>query len=246
MYKVGICDGNIASCSEIERHLLQYSEQEAVRIETEVFLSGQDLCRALEKEKMMFQLLFLDIELRDMDGISVGSFLREKMQNDVTQIVFISGSRDYAMQLFKIRPLDFLIKPLDYQEVYRIMKVYQRLFPETGLFFEYRKGRCSYQVAQSQIICVKCSGKKICLITSCGELEFYGKMADVISRLDSMKFWIIHKSFIINTDYVFQFGRDEITMVNGESLPVSKAYKKEITDKLLKRQAAQKWGKNKF
>lgn len=238
MYRIGICDDSIAVGAEIEKYLLEYARMENFEdIEIEVFLSGKDLCRAIENEHGVFHLIFLDIELGDMDGISVGNILREEMENEVTQIVFISYTQEYAMQLFKIRPMDFLIKPITYNKIYDVMQIYRILFPNRKMFYEYKKGKSSYQIAQNEIICVKCEGKKIHLVTSKEEIEFYGKMADVSKQLNPVKFWTIHKSFIINVDYVFSFGKDEIKMVSGDSLPVSKAYKKEVTEKILRQKS---------
>lgn len=59
-----------------------------------------------------------------------------------------------------------------------------------------------------------------------------------------MKFWTIHKSFIINVHYVFSFGKDEIKMVNGDNLPVSKSYKKEVMEKILKQKTVKKLKEN--
>lgn len=235
MYRIGICDDNVTVCAEIEKYLLEYASTENFEdIEIEVFLSGKDLCRVIRNDSNVFQLIFLDIELGDMDGISVGNILREEMKNEVTQVVFISYTQEYAMQLFKIRPMDFLIKPITYNKIYDIMQIYRTLFTEKKMFLEYRKGRNSYQIAQNEIICIKCEGKKIRIVTNKEEVEFYGKMADVSKQLDPAKFWTIHKSFIINVDYVFSFGKDEIKMVSGDSLPVSKSYKKDITNKILR------------
>lgn len=74
---------------------------------------------------------------------------------------------------------------------------------------------------------------------------FYGKMADVSKQLDSVKFWTIHKSFIINVDFVFSFGRDEIRMMNGDKLPVSKTYKKEVANQILRLQFMKRERENK-
>lgn len=239
MYRIGICDDSIAVCSEIEKYLLEYAKAENLEgIETEVFLHGKELCNALENENNEFQIIFLDIELGDTDGISVGNILREKMKNEATQVIFISYTQEYAMQLFKIRPLDFLVKPITYEKIHEVMHIYRKLFPDKKLFYEYKKGKNTYQLAQDKIIYIKCEGKKIRLITSQEEFDFYGKMADVTKQLDPMKFWTIHKSFIINIDYVFSFGKDEIKMVNGDNLPISKTYKKEIVDKILKQISA--------
>ena len=243
MYRIGICDDSTAVCAEIEKNLLEYARKENLgEIEIEVFLSGADLCRAIEDNSNIFHIIFLDIELGDMDGISVGNILREKVRNEATQVVFISYTQEYAMQLFKIRPMDFLIKPITYNKIYDVMQIFRILFPDKKMFFEYKKGKKSFQIAQSEIISIKCEGKKIRLVTSEEEIEFYGKMADAGKQLNPMKFWTIHKSFIVNVDYVFSFGRDEIRMVNGDILPVSKAYKKEVTDKILKLRSMKREG----
>lgn len=246
MYKIGICDDNIAVGAEIEKYLLECASTENFEdIEIEVFLSGEDLCRAIRNNSNIFHLLFLDIELGDLDGISVGNILRKEMKNEITQVIFISYTQEYAMQLFKVRPMDFLIKPITYNKIYDIMQIYRNLFSEKKMFFEYKKGRNSYQIAQSEIICIKCEGKKICLVTNREEIMFYGKMADVSKQLDSVKFWTIHKSFIINVDFVFSFGRDEIRMMNGDKLPVSKTYKKEVANQILRLQSMKRERENK-
>ncbi|MBD5546342.1 MAG: response regulator transcription factor [Lachnospiraceae bacterium] len=238
MYRIGICDDDVTVCSEIENHLQEYAGRENIKIETDVFLSGTELCRAIEEEKILFHLLFLDIELGDSSGVSVGNMLREKLYNETTQIVFISYSREYAMQLFKIRPMDFLLKPIQYEKIHAAMQLYRKLYSGNKFFFEYKKGKRNFQIAQEEIICVKCEGKKIHLVTTKEEIDFYGKMADAGRQLEAVKFWSIHKSFIINIDYVYSFGKDEIHMVNGDVLPISKAHRKEIMMKVLERK---KW-----
>lgn len=233
--RIGICDDDEVVCREIEKHLRTYAGAQGIEVEITLFKSGGELCIALEEEKALFHLLFLDIELGDMDGVNVGKKLRDNLKNEVTQIAFISYTQKYAMKLFEIRPLDFLIKPITYEKIHRILKVYRRLFPEYKQFFEYKKGKGNCLILQEEIICIKCEGKKIHLVTVKEEIEFYGKMADASRQLEPDKFWIIHKSFIINVNYVSIFGKDEIKMVNGEILPISKTYKKEVMVKLMER-----------
>lgn len=134
MYMIAICDDDVAACAEIERHLLAYARTENVQLEAEVFLGGKELSERLKKPGIHFQLLFLDIELGDTDGITVGNMLREELANERTQIVFISHRQEYAIQLFQVRPMDFLVKPISYERICSIMKLYERLHPEKKLF----------------------------------------------------------------------------------------------------------------
>ena len=112
MNKVAICDDESAICTQIERIVEKFSRQEAVAMDVELFLSGKVLCRFIESEHS-FDIIFLDIELGDINGVEVGKFIREKQNDQVVQIVYISAQTKYCMELFDIRPMNFLEKPID-------------------------------------------------------------------------------------------------------------------------------------
>lgn len=176
MYKIGICDDNIAVGAEIEKYLLEYASTENFEdIEIEVFLSGEDLCRAIRNNSNIFHLLFLDIELGDLDGISVGNILRKEMKNEITQVIFISYTQEYAMQLFKVRPMDFLIKPITYNKIYDIMQIYRNLFSEKKCFLNIRRVGTVIRShkARSSVLSVK--AKKSVLLRTGKRLCFMGK-----------------------------------------------------------------------
>lgn len=65
---------------------------------------------------MSIDLLFLDIEFHSesLNGVNIAQFLREQSEGQATQVVFVSSKSEYAMQLFQVRPLDFIIKPIDF------------------------------------------------------------------------------------------------------------------------------------
>lgn len=70
--------------------------------QVDVYYDGESFCRALDNGDG-YHLVFLDIELAEMNGVGVGHYIRERKNNNRMQIVFISGKRDYAMELFEIR-----------------------------------------------------------------------------------------------------------------------------------------------
>ena len=91
---------------------------QSLRIEAEIepWYSGESLCKYLEAGNR-FDLIFLDIELLKLSGIDVGNYIRNYLDDLKTSIIYISYNRSYAMRLFKIQPLDFLVKPLQYNSV---------------------------------------------------------------------------------------------------------------------------------
>ena len=88
MIRIAIVDDENMVCSGIEDIVFQLSMDNDIELETEVYLSGNELCSALKSHEC-FNLIFLDIEMDNGDGISAGNYLRDKLQNDTTQIVYV-------------------------------------------------------------------------------------------------------------------------------------------------------------
>lgn len=234
MYRIGICDDNEAFGGEIDTYLMEYAKKEGISIETEIFLSGEEYLDFLEKEPKL-DLLFLDIELgKKINGVQVGNMMRADISNEATQIVYVSAKEQYALQLFRSRPMDFLIKPVQKDEIERIMSEYRRLSDIQKKFFEYHIGRAAHRIASGEIMYFQCCGRKVRINTVKNEkIEFYGKMADVKAQLDQRGFLEIHKSYIVNIGCVSAFHVKEVVMVNGERLPVSQSLQKKIQQRVL-------------
>ncbi|MBP3475152.1 MAG: response regulator transcription factor [Lachnospiraceae bacterium] len=233
MYRIGICDDDFIFCAQIEKYLEEFAREEKVTIDIEVFLSGEDYLKYMEQKRSL-DILFLDIELGGIDGISVGQKIRDDLANEVTQIVYVSSKQNYAISLFQIRPMDFLVKPIERAKINRIMQVYRRLFDGKKKFFEFHVGRSNYRVATNRIMYFQCEGKKIRIVTVGNESsEFYEAMKNIEKQLDMSIFCVIHKSYIVNVNYVSEFHIDEVVMTTGIILPISQTMRKKVRQKIL-------------
>ena len=85
MYNIGICDDGEFTCSEIEEMLLQYEKKHMVKLAVHIWNSGEQLCRYL-KNSGGLDLIFLDIELLDLDGIVVGRYIREELETGIYRL----------------------------------------------------------------------------------------------------------------------------------------------------------------
>ena len=107
--KIAICDDDQILCHHLEEMLLELGRKEQTVLQTELFFDGDTLWNYL-KQGYRFDLLFLDIEMDRMDGIAVGRAIRNILGDEDCRIVYISSQESYAMDLFAVRPMDFLIK----------------------------------------------------------------------------------------------------------------------------------------
>lgn len=108
--KIAICDDEDEICSCIENMLEKILTDKCIEYEIDIYNSGEKLCARLEENR--YQLLLLDIEFPKMNGIETGRYIREVKKDNITQIAYVSAKREYAMELFQVRPIDFIVKPL--------------------------------------------------------------------------------------------------------------------------------------
>ena len=127
MLRIAICDDDREFCNQIRTYLFHYSLHSEFDIDVKIFTTGEELIKDMESTGA-FELIFLDIEFETMNGVEIGRQIRNFSLQDITQIVYVSSKESYAMQLFKVRPMDFLIKPVTKQDISRIMNLYARLY----------------------------------------------------------------------------------------------------------------------
>ena len=111
MYYIGICDDEKAVCMQLADMVCAYDKRKNVGIEVCIWNTGEALYQDLMKRRPL-DLLFLDIELASMNGIQVGRLIRTELANQEISIAYISAKSSYAIELFKIHPIDFLVKPI--------------------------------------------------------------------------------------------------------------------------------------
>lgn len=228
MYKIAICDDEHEVCCGIERIIQEYGKTRFLEFETVIFHSGEILKNHLKRER--FDMIFLDIELSGADGVEIGQFIRHQMEDEITHIVFISAKGKYAMELFKIRPIDFLLKPIAEKQLLDALKQGVYLINRGNLFFEYSIGKTVYKTYYKDILYFKSEGRKIKIVFMKEVKEFYGKLKHVIKGLGTQDFMHIDKSYLINPSYVAEYNYEWIKMTNNEVLTISQANRKMIRD----------------
>ena len=232
--RIAICDDEIGTCSDIENMILDYADSHAIQIETEVFYSGESLYRSIEKQ-CLYDLIFLDIQLMALDGVQIGILIREQLNNENVGIVYISSNEIYAMSLFQVRPLDFLIKPISKEKIAATLDKFIRLREINKQEFYYKIGKSVYRLYLDEIRYFACSGKKIEVYSNSGTGEFYGGMREVWKQVEGKGFMIIHKSYIINTAFVSIYHYDSVQMTDGVVLQISQRYRNLMKERLMKK-----------
>lgn len=232
MYRIGICDDGKNVCADIENMILLYAAQGNIKVEVSVWHSGERLCRYLEQGGHL-DILFLDIELFELTGIEVGSFIRNRMEDRGMQIIYISGKASYAQRLFKTQPMDFLVKPILQSQIDEAMELAVKLLEKSMKKFEFQNGREHCYIPYNEILFFTSNRRKIEIRTIHGSQEFYGKIKMLEDTLPR-EFLAIHKSYIINRTHVARYTYEDVRMDDGTILTISKAHRKQVRESILR------------
>jgi DNA-binding LytR/AlgR family response regulator len=167
--------------------------------------------------------------MENINGVQVGTKIRNEYNDELTQIVYISGKTEYALELFDINPLNFLVKPLDYDKIEKVINKHLKI---TGFWtdvFSYSVGHDTFKIKLKEIMYLESNGKKIKMFLKDREEEFYGSLEEIYNtQLIKYDFLYIHKSYIVNYDYVSVFEYEKLLLTNGEKLPIGQYKRKEI------------------
>lgn len=253
MIEILICDDDKYFCGYMENCILDWAFKNQREVNIEQCYSGKSLRQFIKKERPY--LLFLDIELGDETGIQIGDYIREGLKDENLQIVFVSSHSQYAMQLFHIRPFDFLVKPIRTEQLAQVLSSYHAVkLKDNKKYFIYQQKKHTLRMDLNNIMYYQSDRKKVKIFTENRQMgrqdllyggepeqyiEFYGNLEDAMQQLEQRQFWRIHKSYIVNVDYIKSFGRDHFLLKHDIEIPVSRSRWKEVQQWILQHEYAQ-------
>lgn len=229
MFKIAICDDVPTVCSELSTTITDAKrELGLIEVGIEIFYSGEALIDDI-KEGYSYDLIFLDIELGTVNGVEVGHIIRNEMEDYITKIIYISSKDTYDRQLFDVQPLHFLKKPLDRNKVIHDIKLAIKILEKENKMFSFKSSRNTIKIPYKNILYFEGCGREIILVSVDGKYTFYDSIHNLIKILPDF-FIYPHRSYIVNYNLISFFKFDELIMVNGDIIPISRNKRKEIRD----------------
>lgn len=225
MIHIAICDDDKQLTEQIEKLILlnQHTYREPFQID--IFYSGEKLIQKVKKI-CHYDLIFLDIEMKQLSGIETGLILRQNSSNDLVQIIFISSHEKYHLQLFDVQPSGFINKPINSDNFHQkfelaIHKIIRRKVDERRnlLFIQQKKNQI--MIPFKDIMYLESNCRKIILHTKEDTLEYYSTLNHEEIKLYCDEFVRIHQSYIVNLFYVKQLSAKKLILLNGQELPIS-------------------------
>ncbi len=233
MYRVAICEDEVSTCEILKEKIKRIFKKMSMQVTVDVFYSGEAIITFF-KSKAVYNFIFLDIELYELNGVDVARYIREDLMDVMCQIVFVSSKTMYALELFQFQPLDFLVKPVENDRLERVIKKGIALIGLNHDSFDCVNGTKLIRTQMSKILYFESEGRKIRLVTSEGEITFYDRLSKILNRLPAA-FIRTHKSYIVNLNAVRQCRYDSVVLYDKREIPISRSYRETVRDQLMKK-----------
>ena len=191
---------------------------------------------SMEKENSeKIDVLFLDIAMGDIDGMSVAKQLRQ-IQADKEQaawgslplLIFVTGYSEYMPDAFSVNAFQYIVKPIkkkDFVNVFtQAVREYQYLTEQkdkTGKEITVGNGANMQTIKADDIFYIESSNHKIFICLEDKKIEHWGKISDLEQELNP-EFFRIHKGYLVNLKQIEGYDRTEVCMKNGNKLLISK------------------------
>ena len=228
MLRIALCDDEVSVCTELESYIMKVCNDINIESEIDIFFSGSSLKKQLI-EGNIYNIFFLDIELNDESGIKISECIRNEINDESAQIIFVSGKTEYDRQLFAFRPFSFIEKPFEIEVIRTTLEKYMRIYGSKNDLFHYKFGHDTHWISLNSVLYFKSNRKLISIVTTSNIDEYYGTMNSLIEQLSSQGFISPHKSFLINYRFIKAYRADSIIMVNGDKIPIAKGKRDEIS-----------------
>ncbi len=221
MLSIGICDDNAENRTSLRWLLESILEQRAVENTIYEFSGGETMMRWMEHHPHQIDLLFLDIEMGEINGLETAKQLRAK--HDTVQIVFVTGFSDYVFDGYGVDALGYLMKPARRQQLEEVLtRALSRICKTADAVYACHNADNWYRIPHREILYFESDRRKVNCVTISGSYSFYAKLDQVEQELQGSGFVRIHQRYLVRAAAIERICGSEV-QVKGHTLPISRS-----------------------
>ena len=218
VYRVAIVDDSAMDAEFVRGILNNWAEQRLVNMQVDVFSSAESFLFRYAEDKD-WDILLLDIEMGNMDGVTLAKKVRK--DNESVQMVFITGFADYISEGYEVAALHYLMKPVKQDKLFAVLdravasiQKTERviLLPVGGEMLRLPAGRVQYVEAFSHTVAI---------ITGTDTIQVKMPISEV-EKLLGDGFVRCHRSYLVGLKHIARLSKTEVILDSGKSLPLSR------------------------
>lgn len=178
------------------------------------------------RSRAVYDIVFMDTELNDMDGLEAARFLR--IVNEDAKLIFVAHTAERAICGYEVCALGFVLKPVDQATVAReLAKAMKYIEKDYGSCHVLKTPDGIINLPMRSICYVEIYGRNLVYHTERGDYKVRGRLCDVREQLNDSFFVQCSRSYLVNMRHVQSLHNDYLVVKDVE-IPIAKAHYKKI------------------
>ena len=223
MLTVAVVEDEQAAADRLRACLERYGAEHGVRFGVTAF---PDPTAFLEPYRPEWDIVFMDIEMPNMDGLEAARRLRALDQRVV--LVFVTNMAQFAAKGYEVDALDYIIKPFAYPDFERKMARAVRLCEADSEAVVIARRGGSQRVLLRDVAYVEVRGHSLEFHTEQGVVVGSGSLRELEGQLLPKGFLRCGKPYVVNLRHITAVQGSEVTLTDGTALPIGRAFRKEF------------------
>ena len=224
--RIAVCDDDETAVSFLRELIESYPKQ---KLNADGYSSGEDLLRTGN----IYDLIFLDIDMKGIDGIETARRIR--IHDRKVKIVYVTSYKEYAGKAFSVHAFGYLLKPVKQEKIWKQIEdalLWQEEEAPEVKQVEFTAVEGLVRLPVDMIYYFEYQNRRIYMKSKDTTYEMRGRISDIAGRMEEYGFSVPHKSFVVNLYHVKNIKGYEILMMNGEWIPLSQKQAVQFKEKL--------------
>lgn len=218
--KIAICDDEKIFLSELKSKIYDYSN----KYNWESIIDTYDTGFGLLNSNLKYDIIILDFQMDDLDGLETAKLLREGV-NKLSCIIFLTSYPEIAISAYDVDTYRFVVKDTLYTGLYKALDDFRTMYREDYEIIIKSENE-SFTINTEDIVFIEVLDKHSYIhLSNMKVLQTRKTLRELYKEVPHTHFLKIHKSFIINFKYIYQTGNHFVKLRTYEkSIPISRNY----------------------
>lgn len=216
--KIAVCEDEKNIGEKLAEYINGFMKSTYFEFSIDIFLTGEHFLRSSE----YYDLLFLDCELPDINGLTLAKELRER---DIeTEIIFVTAYDAYVYDSFEVRPFRYLLKPIDENTISKVLASFISAC-EKERCISIPTSRKNSVVNLNDIVYIESDGKySIVRLVNNDSYKSIKSISDFNTEIETgcQSFFRTHRRYLVNMKYISEIHGNIIIFANGERAEISR------------------------
>ena len=205
-----ICDDSVVDSNYVKELVTQWANDKKYQVNIDIFSSAEAFIFHYVENKE-YDVLLLDIEMGNMDGVTLARQIRKS--NKSVQIVFITGYSDYIAEGYDVEALHYLMKPLKKEKLYDVLERAVNKIMQNEKQLVLNTFDEMIRIPLHEIIYIDVDRNYV-TVHSNKDYTVKKTLAEIAKELDE-RFFKIGRSVIVNLKYISRVTKTDVYLNNG-------------------------------